>query len=214
MQQSSQSSDNQAAPRANSITRAVAGAPNFLAVWVPIVVSVISLVIAAASWLAATEDPELLMTLPNRIRVVQGGDFPVVFVQLKFVSSGRNERLDVIDDIKLHAEPIDGGASVDFKWYEIGVFSPDGNGDLTYKYGSDAGPLIVSPTNPQQPVARFNGPADFKFETGKYRVTISATRTVGKTPLEASFMVDFGQEDITTMNQSFGGRYREMEIQR
>jgi hypothetical protein len=202
---------NQAPPQPTSNPpRFLSAVPNWLASWLAILISIVSLAVAISSFVAATEDPDVSMVLPRLVRMVQGGETPILYVQPQFISTGRNDKLDVITGISIRAEPVGGGAGADFTWDEQGAWSYDPTvKELTYIFVADAGPLMVSPSNPQFPVGLFAGPPAWQFEPGDYRLTITATRAVGSTPLQGTIVVPFPENLIAFINNSDGTRFAE-----
>ncbi len=211
-----QSTPVQAAPPADSSSepsgRAFARIPIWLVVLIPTLISIAALVVAILGYLSVTEEPEVHMILPPVVRMSQGGAAPILYVQPRFVSTGRNSRIDVITDVSVRADPMNGGVGADFTWQEEGAWTFDPTAkELTYIYLADAGPLMVSPSNPQYPVGLFVGPADWKFQAGDYRITINATRAVGSDPLTGAFTVTFTADGISTINDSQGARFGEFQ---
>ncbi|MGA7732002.1 MAG: hypothetical protein WCD37_12120 [Chloroflexia bacterium] len=193
--------------------RFLSAVPNWLASWLAILTSIVSLAVATSSFIAATEDPDVSMVLPRLVRMVQGGEAPILYVQPQFISTGRNDKLDVITGISIRVEPVGGGAGADFTWDEQGAWSYDPTAkELTYIFVADAGPLMVSPSNPQFPVGLFAGPPAWQFEPGDYRLTITATRAVGSTPLQGAIVVPFPEYLITFINNSEGTRFAEFPV--
>jgi hypothetical protein len=171
-------------------------------VWVPIVTSLASLAIALWSVIIATSEPEVLMLMPQSVRLIQGnGAATQVYVQPSFLSTAKNDRIEVISDIRLHVQPLDGGDGRDFIWQEYGQWLPDPvYDDLEFEYVGDSGPLLVSPSNAQQPVAIFRTDPAWTFSEGSYRLTITASRVVSSAPLQGSFTISPTARDIEFIN--------------
>jgi hypothetical protein len=181
--------------------------PRWLYIWVPIVTSVASLIIALFSMAVATSDPEVMMITPQWVRLSQGyPDGSVLFsAQPSFVSTGKNDRVEVILDMRLRVTRLGDGETRELHWLEQGRWEPgtDGAG-LGYKYVADAGPLLVSPNNPQLPVAVFTSDPPWKFTAGTYRITIVAQRAVTRSPLEGTFTVTLTEDQVKFLSDNLG----------
>jgi hypothetical protein len=68
---------------------------------------------------------------------------------------------------------------------------------------------MVSPSNPQLPVGLFVGPPNWTFQPGDYRITITANRAVGSTPLQGTMVVSFPESTLNIVNESQGTRFGE-----
>lgn len=93
-------------------------ARNFLSLrWVPLTAALLSLPLSAAAIFLSVQQPEVLLILPDQIRVVQGrqSGSAYVYLQPAFVSTGRNERIEVIRDMALTFVR-DGADRVVFEW--------------------------------------------------------------------------------------------------
>lgn len=65
---------------------------------------------------------------------------------------------------------------------------------LTRIFVADAAPLIVGPSSPQLPYCLFEGPPDWRWQAGSYRVTIVADRGPEVSPLRTSFAMTLPAE--------------------
>jgi hypothetical protein len=182
--------------------------PGWLSFWVPIVTSLVSLIISLGGIFIATRQPELLLVMPDQIRVAQGGQAPYTYLQPTFVGVGLNERAEVILDMTLQVSSLNGGTPVEFYWDEQGTWSYDaGSQELSWTYIADAAPLLVSRQTPQLPTGLFIGPPGWAFEEGRYRITLVVQRAINSRPLQRSIVVEFSQQEIETMNSSQGSRF-------
>ena len=149
--------------------------------WIPLVASAISVVLSVASIYISTRQPEVLMLLPDVVRVAGGhaSGASYVYLQPAFVSTGANERIEVIEDMSLALEPVDGTApATTLRWKEQ-VSLVDDNGTVSYRYQADAIPLLVGPRSAANPIALFEAPAGWFVEAGTYDATLTANRVVG-----------------------------------
>ena len=177
--------------------------------WVPLAGATLSLILSVTSIIVSTREPEVVLIVPEVVRVAQGEDygFAYMYVQPALVSTGQNDRVEVIRDLSLLVEPEDGGESATFEWDEQARLVPDEDGELTYQYVADALPLLVSPRSAQAPFCVFNGPDGWYFEAGTYRLTIEAQRVVASTPLRGSFEITLTEDEVATLNRSGGNRF-------
>jgi hypothetical protein len=71
--------------------------------WVPLTAALLSLPLSATAILISLQQPEVLLILPDQVRVAQGRPSGAAYLYLQpaFVSTGRNERIEVIRDMRL-----------------------------------------------------------------------------------------------------------------
>jgi hypothetical protein len=178
--------------------------------WVPLAASALSLVLSVASIVVATRDPEVMLILPPIVRIAQGADFDSAYLYLQpaFVSTGANDRAEVIRDLVLVVQPDGGGDAVEFTWDETArLVYDDESGEIGYEYLADPVPLLVSPTTAQSPLGLFDAPDGWAFEAGTYRLTVRASRVVAAQPLEEGFDLTLDAEQVDQLNASRGTRF-------
>jgi hypothetical protein len=165
--------------------------------WIPLVASAISVVLSLTSIFISTRQPEVLMLLPDVIRVAgghaSGGSY--VYLQPTFVSTGANERVEVIGDLQLTLEPVGAGPAVTLPWTEQVELVGDG-GELSYRHAADAVPLLIGPRNAAGPIGLFRAPAGWYVDAGTYDATLTASRVVGTDPLVARFRFSIPPADL------------------
>ena len=175
--------------------------------WVPVTTALVSLMFSVSSLFISTREPAVVMILPDQVRVAQGEDFgfAYMYVQPAFVNTGRNERVEVIRDMKLRVAAAAGGQPAEFVWANQAELVYDrATNQLNYRYVADAVPLVVSPRSAQVPFSVFNGPKGWYFGPGAYRLTLSAQRVVSRRPLQDTFEMTFAEKDIEFLNKSRG----------
>jgi len=169
--------------------------------WVPLVASALAVVLSLASIYVSTREPEVVVILPDVVRLVggleTGGSY--VYLQPAFVSTGVNDRVDVVADMTLVVQRDDGSDATDMHWQEQVSLVTDGNGALSYRYDSDAVPLLVGPRSAATPLALFQAPQGWFFSEGAYRFTLEADRVVSAAPLRASFEITLDAEDMAVL---------------
>lgn len=177
--------------------------------WVPLTASLVSLILSVFAIFIATQQPEVLMVMPDQIRIAQGHDSGSAFVYLQpsFVSTGKNERVEVINDMTLRVTAQDVPAT-DFQWTEVVrlVGDADSNG-LSYVYESDAAPLLVSARTAASPVCLFDAPDGFFFAAGTYSFAFEADRVVAGQPLQSNFTVTITPEQIAFLDEPGTNRF-------
>ncbi len=77
----------------------------------PFAIAALSLALAIYGLVDARRAPRVLLSLPDRVRMAQGSDTGWLYLQPRFVSTGRNERVEVITDVRLLVEPAIGTGS-------------------------------------------------------------------------------------------------------
>jgi hypothetical protein len=78
---------------------------------VPLVAATISLILSVASIYISTRQQDVLLIMPNVVRLAGGHatGFSYVYLQPAFVSTGNNDRVEVIRDMTLTVRPTAGG---------------------------------------------------------------------------------------------------------
>jgi hypothetical protein len=183
--------------------------------WVPLVASLTSLVLSISSIIIATRDPSVAILVPDQIRFVQGEriGFAYAYLQPTFLSTGANDRVEVIADMRLEITPASGGDTMTFAWDEVGRLDFDPADDsLTYVYLADAVPLLIAPDAAENPLALFQGPAGSYLESGTYRVELVAERVVADDDLRSAFEITLTQADVDFLNAADGDQFLTLPI--
>jgi hypothetical protein len=171
----------------------------------PVGVSLVSLVIAIYSVLLTRHAPQVVMTMPDRVRVVQEGNLAYLYLQPRFVNTGNNQRNEVISGMVANVQPVAGGESATFVWDEQGAWLFDhASRSLTWQFVSDPGPLVVSPNNPQLPICLFTSAPGWKWQPGAYRVIVTAERTIQHAPLRAQLEFTLDQHTVDVISNQSG----------
>jgi hypothetical protein len=158
--------------------------------WVPLVAAMLSLVLSLASIYVATRQPDVLLIMPSVVRLAGGHatGYSYAYLQPAFVSTGNNDRVEVIRDMTLTVRPTTGGASTVMTWKGLTNLVGSG-GSLSYEYAGDAVPLLVSPRTASAPLAVFDAPTGWFLTAGSYEFTLQADRVMASEPLRATFGV-------------------------
>jgi hypothetical protein len=170
--------------------------------WVPLTAAFLSLILSIASIVISLRQPEVLLILPDQVRVAQGRGSGSAFVYLQpaFVSTGQNDRVEVIRDMTLQVQPAS-GAGVSFRWDEQARLVGDADsGTLSYQYVADAVPLLESPRSASAPLCLFDAPDGWFFAPGTYTFTLVADRVVSSDPIRDSFAVALSAVDIAFLD--------------
>jgi hypothetical protein len=165
---------------------------------VPIAGALLALPLSAAALWVSIQQPEVMLIVPDQIRVAQGrtSGSAYVYLQPAFVSTGRNERVEVIRDMVLAATPPSGAAPT-FTWSQVlRLVSDPATGGLRYEYEADAVPLLVGPRDAAAPLSLFDAQDGWFFQPGTYRFTLTADRVVTGQPLAGSFSLNLSAADI------------------
>lgn len=170
--------------------------------WVPLTASLVSLVISVGAFIASTQQPQVMLLLPEQIRVAQGRTSGSAFAYLQpaFVSTGRNERVEVIRDMSLTVESAS-GERVTFAWDEqVRLVDDASTGRLSYQYAGDAVPILVGPRSAAAPLCLFEAPDGWFFRPGTYTFTLTAHRVVASEPIRATFSLTLTAENIAFLD--------------
>ena len=171
--------------------------------WVPLTAALLSLPLSAAAIFLSLQQPELVLILPDQIRVAQGRESGSAYVYLQpaFVSTGRNERIEVIRDMSLEVTP-PAGDRVSFEWdQQLRLVSDPETGGLRYEYVADAIPLLVSPREAAAPLSLFDAPEGWFFQPGQYTFTLIADRVVSGQGLSDEFTLTISAENVAFLDQ-------------
>jgi hypothetical protein len=171
--------------------------------WVPLTAALLSLVLSIAAIYVATRQPEVMLIMPDQIRVAQGRESGSAYVYLQpaFVSTGSNERIEVIRDMTLEVRPPTGDPTP-FRWdQQLRLVNDSDGGGLSYEYVADAVPLLVGPRDAATPLSLFDGPDGWHFGPGTYTFVLSADRVVVAQPLRAQFSLTLTPENIAFLEQ-------------
>jgi hypothetical protein len=182
--------------------------------WVPLTAALLSLPLSAAAIFLSLQQPEVLLVMPDQIRVAQGRDTGSAFVYLQpaFVSTGKNERIEVIRDLTLRVTPPT-GAEVTFAWTEQIRLVTGPTGTLNYEHEADAVPLLVSANSAAAPLCLFDAPDGFFFGPGTYRFRLVADRVVAGQPLLGEFSLALNAEVIAFLDEPGTSRFVGLPIQ-
>lgn len=171
--------------------------------WVPLAAALLSLPLSATAVFLSVQQPELIVILPDQIRAAQGRQSGAAYVyfQPAFVSTGRNDRVEVIREMVLDVSPPAGPAAT-FRWtQQLRLVTDPDTGALSYEYVADAVPLLISPREAAAPLSLFNAPPGWFFTAGDYRFRLVADRVVTGQPLVAEFQLTIAQQDIEFLEQ-------------
>jgi hypothetical protein len=180
---------------------------------VPLTASFLSLALSVAAIVVSTQQPEVMLILPDQVRIAQGRSSGSAFVYLQpaFVSTGQNERVEVIRDMTLEVA-LDGTAMQSFRWDEQARLVTDEAGTLSYQYVADAVPILVSPRSASAPLCLFDAPDGWFFAPGTYTLTLLGHRVVVAEPVRATFSLTLGAEDIAFLDGPGGDQFLSFPI--
>lgn len=183
--------------------------PALLTQWVALIVSVLSLTLSSFALIAASLQPDVRGLMPAQVRVAQGGSQgPYLYLQPAFIHTGASQRAEIITDVKVHVEPVGGGAGANFVWNEQGEWRYDpATQEVSWGYLGDPSPFVLSPERAELFTGLFVGPQEWHFAPGAYRLTLTAQRMVGSEPVQVSGEVELTQEQVDAMNSSQGARF-------
>jgi hypothetical protein len=170
--------------------------------WVPLAASLLAIVLSLSSLWVSTREPEVLVILPDIVRLVGGraSGASYAYLQPAFVSTGVNDRVEVIRDMRLLARRADGGDPVELEWRQQVTLVTDDQGVLSYRYLADAVPLLVAARSAAAPLSLFQGPQGWHLASGTYRFTLEADRFAVSEPLRASFDVTLGPDEMEILD--------------
>lgn len=183
--------------------------------WVPLTAALLSLPLSAAAIFLSLQQPELILILPDQIRVAQGRESGSAYVYLQpaFVSTGRNERIEVVRDMVLEVAAPAGDRPL-FEWnQQLRLVNDPETGGLRYEYVADAVPLLVSPREAAAPLSLFDAPNGWFFQPGEYTFTLRAERVVTGLPLEGEFRLTISADDVAFLDEPGPERFLTFAIE-
>ena len=183
--------------------------------WVPLTAALLSLALSVAAIYVSTRQPDVLLILPDQIRVAQGRETggAYVYLQPAFVSTGANDRVEVIRDMVLEVTSPSGDRA-SFTWdQELRLVTDPETGALNYEYVADAVPILVGPRDAAAPLSLFDAPNGWFFAPGSYTFEVAADRVVVGQPLSAEFGLTLTAENIEFLDQPGPDRFLTFPIE-
>ncbi len=172
--------------------------------WVPLTAALLALPLSATALFVSIQQPEVVLILPDQIRVAQGRESGAAYVYLQpaFVSTGRNDRVEVVRDMRLEITPEAGGEAAVFDWNQVlRLVTDPATGGLSYEYEADAVPLVIGPRDAATPLSLFQAPDGWHFAPGTYSARLIADRVVTGQPLGDEFRLTLSAEEIAILDQ-------------
>jgi hypothetical protein len=171
----------------------------------PVGASLISLVLSLYSVASDREPPDVVMTMPDRVRIAQGADAAWLYLQPRFVNTGGNNRNEIISRLSIEIFLLPEGIPATMVWDEQGTWHYDAaNSGITWQFVADPGPIVVGPNAPQFPIGLFIAPPGWLWQPGTYHVTVIADRTIDHTPLRSSLDLTLTTTDIDVVSDPSG----------
>ena len=154
------------------------------------VAAIATLIVAWNAHTITVGRPEILLTMPKRVRV-EFGRITVLYIQPTFTVSNVSNRAENIIDMSLEVTDTRTGDKRCFSWQHMARFRWDSaiKDEVYDGMVSDAIPLLVAANTPQLPLAGFHGEGDWHtwFEPDvPYYLTLSAQRSSGRKPLRGT----------------------------
>jgi len=183
--------------------------------WVPLTAALVSLVLSVTAIYVSTRQPDVLLILPDQIRVAQGRESggAYVYLQPAFVSTGANDRVEVIRDMVLEVTS-PSGERASFSWdQELRLVTDPETGALGYEYVADAVPILVGPRDAAAPLSLFDAPNGWFFVPGSYTFVVAADRVVVGQPISARFSLTLTPENVAFLDQPGPDRFLAFPIE-
>ena len=198
-------------------------APFLLTAVAPVALSLFSVALSIYTLIEANREPEIWLSAPVVVKVSMKPAYDFAwdtgvrarfYLQPRFVSTARNDRVAVISDVRLEVMAPGRSSPLPFMWIEQGtwIFDPV-VGTSTYSVQADPAPLVVAPNSPQLPICQFLGPPDWQWQPGTYEVTIIAERGEDAPPLRTAFAMTLSQEQADYITEPLGLYYMKVETQ-
>ncbi len=186
--------------------------------WISLGIALVSFWFAVEARSLASREPEVLFIGPEHVRLAQGDDFNFAYFYLQpaFVSTGQNDRVEVIRD--MHVEVVRAPDSTSlppaaFEWRELARLTQDPvDNSLNYEYLADAMPLLISPRMAQQPFCVFYGPPGWYFQPGEYQLRLVATTIIRSQRLSFDFLLSLSADDVSFLNKARGNQFLNFSV--
>jgi hypothetical protein len=181
--------------------------------WVPLTAALLSLVLSVTAIVVSTRQPDVLLIMPDLVRVADGRESGGAYdyLQPAFVTTGGNDRVEVIRGMALEVTPPAGDRAT-FTWTEVLRLVTDPAGGLGYEYVADAAPLVVGPRSAATPLGLFKAPSGWFFAAGTYQFKLIADRVVVAAPLTGTFSVTLSAENIAFLDQPGADKFLSFSI--
>jgi hypothetical protein len=181
--------------------------------WVPLTAALLSLVLSVTAIIVSTRQPDVLLIMPDLVRVADGRSTGAAYVYLQpaFVTTGGNDRVEVIRGMALEVTPPAGDRAT-FTWSEVLRLVSDSAGGLSYEYVADAAPLVIGPRSAATPLGLFKAPNGWFFSAGTYQFKLIADRVVVAAPLTGMFSVTLSADDIAFLDQAGADKFLSFSI--
>jgi hypothetical protein len=181
--------------------------------WVPLTAALLSLVLSVTAIIVSTRQPDVLLIMPDLVRVADGRESggAYIYLQPAFVTTGGNDRVEVIRGMALEVTPPAGDRAT-FTWTEVLRLVTDPTGGLSYEYVADAAPLVVGPRSAATPLGLFKAPSGWFFSAGTYHFKLIADRVVVADPLTGTFSVTLSAENIAFLDQPGADKFLSFSI--
>jgi hypothetical protein len=170
--------------------------------------SLLSLAISVASYVNSTRAPETALVMPPNVRIaspLERDDRHDVILQPTFIIPSGGERPEVITGLNLKVTELATGETVDAAWVQLGRLDlNEAETAVDYVFAADPSPLLLTASSPQLPVTAFKTPFGWRFEEGRYRLTLTAQRSSTETPLEGTVEVEIAAERAERLTEVGG----------
>jgi hypothetical protein len=182
--------------------------PSWLAAWLPLCVSAMSLTISAATFWFTQRRPRVHLILPNRIRLSAAPDSFTAFVYIQpvFVNTARSARAEVVTP-SLTIAPV-GAASFEFEYFDKSkpVWDAERR-EVHVEYLDEASPLIIGPNTVKTEMLTFRTKNEWLFVPGRYTAVFSAIPLMGRRRMKQAFEFVITDEHQRVWRESNGKRF-------
>jgi hypothetical protein len=182
--------------------------PSWLAAWLPLCVSTVSLAISGATFWLTQRRPRVQLILPNRVRVSAASDASGAFVYIQpvFVNTARSARAEVVLPA-LTIIPV-GGSPAEFEYFDKSrpVWDSERR-EVHVEYLDEATPVIIGPNTVKAEMLTFRSNSEWQFVSGWYTCVFSVTPLVGRRRLAKTFQLVITDEHRRVWSESGGKRF-------
>jgi hypothetical protein len=174
--------------------------------WIASLTALAALVISTIVLVRQSGYPEIIVTLPPRIRVEiddSTSNPNLMFIQPTFSVVEKTDRVGLVSSMRVELKKRGGPEELRLQWDETGEWrlNPEGRG-TTYEFMADPTPLVITQEAPRSPQALFQ--TNGKYTAGTWDAMLIVNRAADQPDLKIPFCLIMQEELVNRMNERLG----------
>lgn len=174
-------------------------------------VAAAAFVVSFLGWQSANNPADVKLVMAHVVHLSSGERTRAsIYLQPVFISTAKNDRAEVIDEVSASLSLADKFAGQDLDWYETGDFDVGPYPSYTINWqiiDRNPEPLAITAGTPQSSVLRFLTRSEFQWAVGTYRVELRAHRVVSRDPLVGVLQFELSEADVQEIMAEGPGRF-------